>query len=68
MKTAITLKEFSDLSSGAVQVTHATALAIPQSSPQHDDPTGEDFREMQHRRYTAPFPCPSPYQHWGINE
>ena len=79
MKTTITLKEFSALSFDAVQVIHATARAIPESSPQmttesirgfHVPPgrSDESFRGMLHQRYTAPFPCTSPYQRGGINE
>jgi hypothetical protein len=67
MKTTITLKKFITLPSGAVRVTHATAPAIPESSPQpnlESVPPDEGFREMQHHRYTTPFP----YQHWGLNE
>ena len=26
------------------------------------------FRELLDRRYAAPFPCASPYQHGGLNE
>jgi hypothetical protein len=64
MKTTITLKEFGDLSPGAVQITHATAAGIPKPSPQPVESSGEDFREMMRRRYTTPFP----YQRWGLNE
>ena len=79
MKTTIRLKEFTDLSRLVVQVPHATALASPESSPQPKpegiqgfhvplDGSGESFRELMHQRYTAPFPCESPYQRGGINE
>ncbi|MBI2929460.1 MAG: hypothetical protein HYY24_27670 [Verrucomicrobia bacterium] len=78
MKTAITVKEFSDWSSGAVRITHATAPAIPESSPPPPgrvqgfpvlpDKSDESFRESLHQRYAAPFPRESPYRHWGLNE
>ena len=79
MKQLITLKEFSALSSGAVKITDANAPGIPEPSPQptpesvpdfHARQNGSDetFREMQHPRYTAPFPSASPYSHWGLNE
>lgn len=70
MKTTITLKEFSALPSGAVRVTHATAPAIAELSPQptQGGETNEDFRELLHQRYTAPFPIESGYRHGGINE
>ena len=79
MKTKITLKEFSALPSGAVQVKHSTAPAIPESSSQ---PTPEivqgfqaaqegsdaSFRELQRRRYTALFVSAIPYRRSGLNE
>ena len=79
MKTTITLKEFSALSSGADPVTHATAPAIPESPPRLTpesvqgfqvplDRSDESFRELLHLRSTAPFPCQSPYHRGGINE
>ena len=71
MKNKITLKEFSDLSSSTVQVTEASAPAIPESSPPllfKSGELGEDFRELLHQRYTSPFVSAIPYQHWGINE
>ena len=78
MKTRITLKDFSALSPVAVQVTHTTARAIPESSAQPTfesvwgfhvppDRSDESFREM-HRRYIAPFTCESLYQRGGLNE
>ena len=68
MKTQITLKEFSALAADADQINHATAPAIPGSSPQPDDPMGEGFREEMRRRETAPFISAIPYHRWGINE
>ncbi|MBI3850542.1 MAG: hypothetical protein HY298_09780 [Verrucomicrobia bacterium] len=79
MKTTITLKEFSALSSGTVQVKHATAPAIPESSAQptpesiqgfHVPTDGSDtsIHELLHRRYTAPFVSAIPYHRWGLNE
>ena len=79
MKNTIILKEFSDLSSGAVQVTHATAPANADSQPQRMSKRArrfavrqakrvEKFREMLHRRCTTPFASVIPYHHWGINE
>ena len=79
MKTLIPLKEFSALSSGAVKITHENARAIPEWSPRptpesvrdlpvQPDRSDQSVREMLDRRYTAPFPCATPYQHWGLNE
>ena len=83
MKNTIILKEFSDLSSGAVQVTHASAPANADSQPQRMSKSArrfavrqakrvekrvEKFRELLHRRYTAPFKSAISYRHWGINE
>ena len=73
MKTTITLKEFSALPSGAVQVSHASA---PDSQPQPTtesvngfhvppDRNADNFRELLHRRYTTPFVSAIS---WGINE
>jgi hypothetical protein len=64
VKTRIALKSLSDLPSDADKITDAPSQATPESSPQSDDPTGEDIREMMRRRYTPSFP----YQAWGLNE
>ena len=34
----------------------------------HVPPGSGDFRDLLHRRYTAPFHHPLPQSHWGINE
>jgi hypothetical protein len=34
----------------------------------HVPPGSGDFRELLHRRYTAPFYYPLPTSRWGINE
>ena len=34
----------------------------------HVPPGSGDFRDLLHRRYTAPFHDPLPQSHWGINE
>ena len=79
MKTQITSKEFSALSSGAVQVTHANAPASPESSPQRASDSvrhfavrqikrAEKFREMLRRRETTPLASVIPDQRFGINE
>ena len=79
MKTTITLKEFSALPFGAVQVRQATAPANADSQPQPTtesvngfhvppDKSAESFRESLHQRYTAPFVSAIPYHRWGINE
>ena len=79
MKTTITLKEFSGLPSGAVQIRHTTARANADSQTQpttesvngFDVPpekSGEWFRELQHQRRTTPFVIATSYRGWGINE
>ena len=79
MKTTITLKEFSALPFGAVQVRQATAPANADSQPQpttesvngfHAPPDNRDesFRELLHRRYTTPFVSAISHHRWGINE
>ena len=79
MKTTIILKEFSALSSGAVQVTHVNAPASPESSPQRTPnivrrfavrqaKRAEKFREMLRRRATTPLAGAIPYHRWGLNE
>jgi hypothetical protein len=68
MKTFTTLKSLTDLRSDGVQVTEASAPEIPKPSPQPDDSSGEDFREMMRRRYTTPFVSAIPYHRCGINE
>ncbi len=79
MKTTITLKEFSALPSGSVQVRNATAPARAESRPQPTiesvngfhvppDKSDESIRELLHRRYTTPFVDAIPYHRWGINE
>jgi hypothetical protein len=79
MKTRIVLKEFSALPSGAVQVTHASAPANPESSPKRMSDSvqrfavrqvkrAEKFREMLRRRDTTPFASAIPYHRFGINE
>ena len=79
MKSSITLKEFSALSSGAVKITDANAPGIPESSPQptsesvpdfHAQHNGseETFRAMLDRRYNAPFVSAITHHRWGINE
>ena len=79
MKTRITLKGFSVLSFDSGNGTDGTGPAISESSPQMTpesiqgfhvppDKSNESFRELLHQRYTAPFPCTSPYQRGGINE
>ena len=79
MKTTITLKEFSALPSGAVQVRHAPAPAGADSQPQPTtesvngfhvppDKSDESFRELLDRRYTTPFVSAISYRRWGINE
>ena len=78
MKTSITLKEFSELPSGAVRVSHAAAPAKADSQPQPTtesvngfhvapDINDESFRELHHR-YNARFVSLNPYHRWGINE
>jgi hypothetical protein len=67
VKTRLTVKSFDDLPPEAVHI-RASSPAIPVSSAQPDDPTGEDFRAMLRRRYTTPFVSAIPYQRWGINE
>ena len=79
MKTTITLKEFSDLSPVAVQVTHAAAPANADSQPQPTtesvngfhvpaDKSDESSRELLHHRYNAPLVSLNSYHRWGINE
>ena len=79
MKSSITLKEFSALSSGAVKIRDANAPGIPESSPQqtfesvpdfHARHNGseETFRAMLNRRYNAPYVSAISYRHYGINE
>jgi len=34
----------------------------------HVPPGSGDFRELLHRRYTAPFHSPLPHSRWGLNE
>jgi hypothetical protein len=79
MKTRIVLKEFSALPSGAVQVTHASAPANPESSLQRASDSvrrfavqqakrAEKLREMLHRRATTPLASAIPHRHFGINE
>ena len=34
----------------------------------HVPPGSGDFRDLLHRRYTAPFHYPLPQSRWGINE
>jgi hypothetical protein len=34
----------------------------------HVPPGSGDFRDLLHRRSTAPFHYPEPQSHWGINE
>jgi len=68
MKTFFTLKSLSDLSSDAVHVKEASAPAIPESSQQSDDPTGERFREEMQRRYTTPLGSAISHHRWGLNE
>ena len=79
MKTTIMLKEFSALSSGAVQVTHANAPASPESSLKRmpnivrrfavrQAKRAEKFREMLRLRETTPFASVNSHHRWGINE
>ena len=79
MKSSITLKEFSALSSGAVKITDANAPGIPESSPQptfesvpdfHARQNGseETFRAMLDRRYHAPYGSAISHHRWGLNE
>jgi len=71
MKTSIQVKQLNALPSGVVQVTHATATAIPKSSllPTPESlQTDRGIHEMLHRRYTTPFPVVLPYHHSGLNE
>ena len=68
MTTRITLKSFDDLPPEAVHIRDASSPAVPESSPQPGDPTGEDFRAMLRRRCTTPFVSAIPYPRWGINE
>ena len=79
MKSSITLKEFSALSSGAVKITDANAPGIPESSPQQtsesvpdfhaqQNGSGETFRAMLDRRYNAPYVSAISHHRWGLNE
>jgi hypothetical protein len=68
VKTRITLKSFNDLPPEAVHIRDSSSPPVPESSPQPDDPTGEDFRAMLRRRHTTPFVSAIPYRRWGINE
>jgi hypothetical protein len=71
MKTGIILSEFRTVSPGTAQAAPAGAQAAPERpapAPVRKEELGEDFREMQHRRYTMPYVSAVPYRHWGINE
>lgn len=79
MKTTIVLKEFDNLSAGAVQIKHASAPASVdlQSQPAtgsidgfHEPPEtrGDGFGTALHSRYTTPFVSAIPSHRWGINE
>jgi hypothetical protein len=65
------LREVSDLSSGAIRVTHAITTAITEDTPSpaiDSDVSDRQFREMMYRRLTMPLEGAIPYRHWGINE
>ncbi len=71
MQTAIILKDFSALSPEAVQVKHAiapTRTESPSRPSVKSGDLGEDLRETQQLRYTAPLASPDPYRHWGISD
>lgn len=65
------MKEFSELPPDTNQVAHATALTIPEPSPQPTPGSAqpdEGLRDLLHHRYTAPFVNTIPYHRWGIND
>ena len=71
MSRKIILRESSDLSCGAIQVTHTTPLSVTEASPSpaiDSDVSDKQFREMLYRRYTMPLEQAIPYHRWGINE
>ncbi len=79
MKSSVTLKSFSALSSDVVQFTDASTSAIPESSSQPRPESLQAFqsaprksdtsqRELLRRRSTAPFVSAIPYHRWGLNE
>ena len=79
MKTRITLKGFSALPFDSGNGTDGTGPAnlnaplrlTPESVHGFHVPldrSDESLRGMLHQRYTAPFPCESPYHRGGINE
>ena len=79
MKAMLTLKSFDVLPSGAAQIAVGGLPANKSSPPQLatgsvpvldllPDGSAERFREMLHRRSTAPFADTIPYRRCGICE
>ena len=75
MKNTITLKEFSALPPGVIQITYTSPVAYLDSQPQRTlesgspmkgDPATEGFCELLNRRYTTPYRCNTPAARRGL--
>jgi len=76
MKNERILKSFAALFFDANAVTGEPApktgaipvRLAPDEGPRDSTTKPDDFRDLLHQRYTAPYALFTPCRHWGINE